>query len=81
MRSKTDILVYDNGYGMQPNVLKVATSFGGSMVFNNRDGIGRFGMGMKTAGLSMAPAMEIMSWQERGAIPHKYRHRHFRRYT
>ena len=38
------------------------------MVFNNRDGIGRFGMGMKTAGLSMAPAMEIMSWQERGAI-------------
>ncbi len=65
---KTDILVYDNGYGMPPNVLKVATSFGGSMVFNNRDSIGRFGMGMKTAGLSMAPAMEIMSWQERGAI-------------
>jgi hypothetical protein len=65
---KTDILVYDNGYGMAPNVLKVATSFGGSLVFNNRDGIGRFGMGMKTAGLSMAPAMEIMSWQERGAV-------------
>jgi hypothetical protein len=65
---KTDILVYDNGYGMPPNVLKVATSFGGSMVFNNRDGIGRFGMGMKTAGLSMASAMEIMSWQERGAV-------------
>ena len=65
---KTDILVYDNGFGMAPNVLKVATSFGGSMVFNNRDGIGRFGMGMKTAGLSMAPAMEIMSWQEKGAV-------------
>lgn len=65
---KTDILVYDNGFGMPPNVLKVATSFGGSMVFNNRDGIGRFGMGMKTAGLSMAPAMEIMSWQEPGAV-------------
>ena len=43
---KTDILVYDNGYGMPPNVLKVATSFGGSMVFNNRDSIGRFGMGI-----------------------------------
>jgi len=64
----TDILVYDNGFGMPPNVLKVATSFGGSMVFNNRAGIGRFGMGMKTAGLSMAPAMEIMSWQEPGAV-------------
>jgi Histidine kinase-, DNA gyrase B-, and HSP90-like ATPase len=65
---KTDVLVYDNGFGMAPNVLKVATSFGGSMVFNNRDGIGRFGMGMKTAGLSMAPAMEIMSWQEKGSV-------------
>lgn len=65
---KTDILVYDNGFGMAPNVLKVATSFGGSMAFNNRYGIGRFGMGMKTAGLSMAPAMEIMSWQENGEI-------------
>ena len=64
----TDVLVYDNGYGMAPNVLKVATSFGGSMSFNNRDGIGRFGMGMKAAGLSMAPAMEIMSWQEKGAV-------------
>jgi hypothetical protein len=65
---KTDVLVYDNGHGMAPNVLRVATSFGGSMVFNNRDGIGRFGMGMKTAGLSMAPAMEILSWQEHGAV-------------
>lgn len=64
---KTDILVQDNGGGMAPNVLKVATSFGGSMVFNNRQGIGRFGMGMKTAGLSMAPAIEIISWQEPGA--------------
>jgi hypothetical protein len=64
---KTDILVQDNGTGMAPNVLKVATSFGGSMAFNNRKGIGRFGMGMKTAGLSIAPAIEIISWQEAGA--------------
>src|SRR6266550_492042 len=46
---ETDILVYDNGKGMPPNVLKVATSFGGSMNYGNRKGIGRFGMGMKTA--------------------------------
>ena len=46
---ETDILVYDNGKGMPPNVLKVATSFGGSMSYGNRKGIGRFGMGMKTA--------------------------------
>jgi len=63
-----DAAVYDNGRGMEPNVLKVATSFGGSMSFNNRNGIGRFGMGMKTAALSMSPMMELYSWQEPGAI-------------
>jgi hypothetical protein len=62
-----DAAVYDNGSGMAPNVLKVATSFGGSMSFNNRSGIGRFGMGMKTAALSMSPVMELYSWQEAGA--------------
>jgi hypothetical protein len=61
---ETDILVYDNGKGMAPNVLKVATSFGGSMSYGNRKGIGRFGMGMKTAALSISPVMELYSWQE-----------------
>ena len=67
-RYETDAAVYDNGSGMSPNVLKVATSFGGSMNYNNRSGIGRFGMGMKTAALSISPVMDIYSWQEPGAI-------------
>lgn len=62
-----DAAVYDNGSGMPPNVLKVSTSFGGSMNYNNRAGIGRFGMGMKTAALSMSPVMELYSWQEPNA--------------
>jgi hypothetical protein len=62
-----DTAVYDNGRGMAPNVLKVSTSFGGSMTYNNRTNIGRFGMGMKTAALSMSPVMELYSWQERDA--------------
>ena len=53
---------------MSPSVLKVATSFGGSLNFNNRKGIGRFGMGMKTAALSLSPVMELYSWQEVGAF-------------
>jgi hypothetical protein len=48
-----DAAVWDNGSGMPPKVLKVATSFGGSMNYANRTGIGRFGMGMKTAALSV----------------------------
>ena len=65
---KMDVLVLDNGQGMPPHVLKVATSFGGSMVYENRSGIGRFGMGMKTAALSMSPVLDVYSWQEPQAI-------------
>lgn len=65
---RIDAAVYDNGRGMAPTVLKVAMSFGGSMNFDNREGIGRFGMGMKTAALSMSPTMELYSWQEPEAI-------------
>jgi hypothetical protein len=63
-----DAAVFDNGRGMSPSTLRVATSFGGSMTFNNREGIGRYGMGMKTAALSMSPVMELYSWQEREAF-------------
>jgi hypothetical protein len=60
--------VYDNGQGMAPGVLKVAMAFGGSTWFGNRTGIGRFGMGMKTAALSISPVLDVFSWQDRGAI-------------
>jgi Histidine kinase-, DNA gyrase B-, and HSP90-like ATPase len=53
---------------MSPNVLKMATAFGGSMRYGNREGIGRFGMGMKTAALGMSPMMELYSWQEKSAF-------------
>src|SRR5262249_21270844 len=64
---RIDIIVLDNGQGMAPNVLKVATSFGGSMVFDNRIGIGRYGMGMKTAALHLSSILDVYSWQEPGA--------------
>jgi hypothetical protein len=63
-----DVLVMDNGQGMAPHVLKVATAFGGSMVYENRGGIGRYGMGMKAAALSMSPILDIYSWQEPRAV-------------
>ncbi len=64
---ETDVLVLDKSSGMAPNILRFATSFGGSMVYDNRSGIGRYGMGMKTAALSMTPVMDLYSWQEPGA--------------
>lgn len=65
---RIDVLVYDNGQGMAPHVLKVAMAFGGSMVYDNRAGIGRYGMGMKAAGLNLARSFDVFSWQEQGAF-------------
>jgi len=65
---EVDVLIVDNGRGMPPNVLKVSMSFGGSMVYDDRSGIGRYGMGMKTAALSMGPVLEVYSWQEPNAF-------------
>ncbi|PYE30171.1 histidine kinase/DNA gyrase B/HSP90-like ATPase [Rhizobium sp. PP-WC-1G-195] len=65
--SVIDAVVYDNGSGMAPTTLKVAMAFGGSMNFGARQGIARFGMGMKTAALSMSPTLDVYSWQEPSA--------------
>jgi hypothetical protein len=65
---RIDALVYDNGKGMAQHVLKVAMAFGGSMVFDNRAGIGRYGMGMKAAALNISPSVDVYSWQEPGAF-------------
>lgn len=59
-----DVAVLDDGKGMNPNVLKLAMSFGGSLNYDKRTGIGRYGMGMKTAALSMAPSFDVYSWQD-----------------
>ena len=65
---RVDVLVLDDGQGMSPHVLKAASAFGGSMVYDNRTGIGRYGMGMKAAALSMSPVMDLYSWQEKDAF-------------
>lgn len=64
-RDKTfRILVVDNGRGMPPPGQRVAMSFGGSMAYEARTGISRFGMGMKTAALSICPTFDNYTWQE-----------------
>ncbi len=65
---RIDCLVLDNGTGMAPHVLKASMAFGGSMVFENREGIGRYGVGMKTAALNLGKVLEVYSWQEPMAI-------------
>jgi len=60
------VAVLDNGTGMDRKSLRHALRFGGSSRFNDRTGMGRFGMGLPNASLSQARRVEVFSWQRRG---------------
>jgi hypothetical protein len=57
------IAVQDNGRGMSSAELARCLQFGGSSRFNQRDSLGRFGMGLPAASLSQARHVEVITWQ------------------
>lgn len=56
-----EIVVSDNGKGMDVIVLRKSLQFGWSSRFNQRDGIGRYGMGLPNSSLSQARRVEVYS--------------------
>lgn len=63
-RSRLDQLaVLDNGNGMSPEVLRQALQFGNGTHLHDRDGIGRFGMGLPNSSLSQGERVEVWTWQ------------------
>lgn len=56
------IVVRDNGCGMDLFTLRQALRFGGSSRFNDRTGLGRFGMGLPNSSLSQARRVIVTSW-------------------
>lgn len=59
-----EISVCDNGCGMDPFTLRHALRFGGSSRFNDRAGLGRFGMGLPNSSLSQARRVTVYTWQK-----------------
>jgi len=57
--SITDLAVADDGIGIAPEVLAQVLSLGYSSRYGSRDGLGRFGMGLKLASLSQAQRTEV----------------------
>ena len=51
-RGAVELLVQDNGTGMDPFTLRTALRFGGTTRFNDRTGLGRYGMGLPNSSLS-----------------------------
>jgi hypothetical protein len=58
-----EIVVYDNGSGMDPFTLRTALRFGGSTRFNDRTGLGRYGMGLPNSSLSQARRVTVYTWR------------------
>lgn len=59
-----DVKVLDNGCGMDPFTLRQALRFGGSSRFGDRNGLGRYGMGLPNSSLSQASRVTVYTWQK-----------------
>ena len=55
--------VIDNGSGMDAFTLRTALRFGGSTRFNDRNGLGRYGMGLPNSSLSQAKRVTVHTWR------------------
>lgn len=58
-----DVQVHDDGTGMDPFTLRHALRFGGSTRFNDRTGLGRYGMGLPNSSLSQARRVTVYTWR------------------
>lgn len=66
--SDTRIQVADDGVGMDRGTLIQAMRFGGSGRYNDRSGLGRFGMGLPNASLGQARRVGVYTWQSGASV-------------
>ena len=64
--------VLDDGRGMDRKVIQRALQVGGSTRFDDRNGLGRFGMGLPNSSASQARRLEVYSWRSRKNILFTY---------
>lgn len=64
--------VLDDGHGMARDTLRAALQFGGSNRFDERTGLGRFGMGLPNSSVSQTRRFEVYSWQSTGPVLASY---------
>lgn len=62
------VAIADNGRGMDSEALRRALRFGDSTRFDDRSGLGRFGMGLPNASVSQCERVEVYTWR-RGSKP------------
>lgn len=62
------IQIADDGIGMDRHTLIQAMRFGGSGRYNDRSGLGRFGMGLPNASLGQARRVSVYTWQSTASV-------------
>lgn len=62
-RMPVEIVVIDDGSGMDADALAAALTFGGSSRFNDRASLGRYGMGLPNGTLSRSRRVEVYTWR------------------
>ena len=67
-----EVACLDDGAGMSPDVLRTALRFGGTTRFDDRTGMGRFGMGLPNSSVSQSRRLEVYTWQRGGHIYYSY---------
>ncbi|RIV29833.1 ATP-binding protein [Micromonospora radicis] len=58
-----EIMVIDDGVGMDAQTLAEALTFGGTSRFNDRRSLGRYGMGLPNGALSRSRRVEVYTWR------------------
>ena len=66
------IAVLDNGNGMMPQILEKCLSLGWGTRLKTREGLGRFGFGLKGASISQARKVEVYSWTKKSDVHRAY---------
>lgn len=59
-----ELAFMDDGIGMDALTLRNALRFGGSTRFDDRSGMGRYGMGLPNASVSQCRRVEVYSWHQ-----------------
>ncbi|MDB5122390.1 MAG: hypothetical protein JWP94_519 [Mucilaginibacter sp.] len=67
-----EIVIADNGTGMDKSTLESSLRFGGGTRHGAKKGLGKFGMGLPNSSASQCPRFEVYSWQHVGAVHFNY---------
>lgn len=62
----SEVAIFDDGHGMEPDMIRAAILWGGTHRYNSRTLFGRYGFGLPSAAVSITTSYEVYSKVEEG---------------